>query len=71
MGPKSTDTLLSSSVSVPQYRALEKEESRDEIANFIYERFNERYIRPFDKNAKKNGFIMVRVLRPLKSKRVE
>jgi hypothetical protein len=59
MGPKSTDTLLSSSVSVPQYRALEKEGSRDEIANFIYERFNERYIRPFDKNAKKNGFIMM------------
>jgi len=59
MTPKSTETLLSSSVSVSQYRAMEKNQSHNEIADFIHKRFHERYIRPFDKNANKNGFIMM------------
>lgn len=37
---------------------MEKAADRDGIANFIYERFHERYITPFDNN-NKSGFIML------------
>ena len=57
--PRSTDTLLSSSVSVPAYQALELAQDRNGIAAFVYERFHERYIKPFDANPDKNGFIMM------------
>lgn len=59
MSPRSTDTLLSSKVSVPQYLELEKQRDREKIANFVYERFHERYIQPFTDNKNKNGFIMM------------
>jgi hypothetical protein len=59
MNPRSNDTLLSSTVSLPQYLALEKKLDRDAIGEFVYQRFHERYIQPFDSNAQKNGFIMM------------
>lgn len=57
--PRSNDTLLSSSLSLPQYLALEQKQERNAIAEFLYERFHERYIGPFQDNPKKNGFIMM------------
>lgn len=59
MSPRSTDTLLSSKVSVPQYLELEKQRDREKIANFVYERFHERCIQAFTDNKNKNGFIMM------------
>jgi hypothetical protein len=56
---RSADTLLSSKVSLPQYLALEQQKDREAIADFVYQRFHERYIRPFECNAKKNGFLMM------------
>jgi hypothetical protein len=57
--PRPTDTLLSSSVSLPQYLVFEEKQEREAIATFVYQRFHERYIRPFERNPKKNGFIMM------------
>lgn len=59
MNPRSTDTLLSSTVSLPTYVGLEAQQDREAIAAFVYQRFHERYIRPFASNSKKNGFIMM------------
>lgn len=52
------DSLLSSSVSVSKYWDMEKKKDKGAIANFIYERFSERYVTPFNCR-KKNGFIMM------------
>jgi hypothetical protein len=38
---------------------MEKSHDRDGIADFVQERFQERYIRPFCDNNYKNGFIMM------------
>ena len=35
--------------------------NKDRIAEFFYNRFNERYIEPFEENEKKNGFSMMAV----------
>jgi len=40
------DVLLSSSVTIAKYRRLEAEKNRSAIADFIMERFTERYITP-------------------------
>ncbi|MFZ2541918.1 MAG: hypothetical protein WAW75_09135 [Gallionella sp.] len=56
---KERDSLLSSSTSVSQYLEMEKTRNQEEISKFIYERFHERYIKPFDKNPNTNGFIMM------------
>lgn len=53
------DSQLSSSTTVSNYLAMEKAEDRNGIANFIQERFYERYIKPFDNNQNKSGFIML------------
>ena len=53
------DSLLSSSTSVSRYLEMEKSQDRDGISKFIHERFHERYIKPFDNNPNKNGFIMM------------
>ncbi len=54
------DSLLSEKTTVSQYRAMEQSKDSDAIAGFIYQRFHERYIRPFDVDpTKKNGFIMM------------
>lgn len=59
MSPRPTETLLSSTISVRQYLEFEKQRDRRKIADFVYERFHERYIRPFTSNNNKNGFIMM------------
>lgn len=57
------DSLLSSSTTVGQYLEMEKAKDRKGIASFIrkrfQERFQERYVLPFDQNPKKSGFIMM------------
>lgn len=53
------EPLLSSSTSVPQYKEMEKDKDVDGIVRFVKERFEERYIKPFDSNPHKNGFIMM------------
>jgi hypothetical protein len=51
------ETLLSSSVTVAQYRQFEMDQNRDKIADFIVERFTERYITPLrDGRHRKHGF---------------
>ena len=59
MSTKKGESLLSSSTSVEKYLAMEKAKNVSGIAGFIKERFAERYIKPFDKNHNKNGFIMM------------
>lgn len=51
------NTLLSSSVKVAQYYQFERDKDRERIADFIRERFTERYINPLrgDSNTK-HGF---------------
>jgi hypothetical protein len=49
-------TLLSSSVNVAQYRALEAAADRRSLGKFIVERFCERYFRPITDSKSKHGF---------------
>jgi hypothetical protein len=53
------ESLLSSSVSVSRYLEMENSKDSKGIAAFINERFNERYVKPFEANENKNGFIMM------------
>ena len=53
------DPLLSSSIVVNRYLEMEKEKDTEGIATFVYERFYERYIKPFNCKEHKNGFIMM------------
>ena len=52
---------LSSNVTVKKYKDMLLAKNREEIANFIYERFFERYIRPLESIPKthKNGFCIM------------
>ncbi len=59
MNTKKSESLLSSSTSVSRYLEMEKEKDAKGIAAFIRERFSERYVKPFDGNKNKNGFIMM------------
>ena len=52
-------SLLSSSTSVDRYLEMELQKDIEGISKFIYERFNERYIKPFINNKNKSGFIMM------------
>jgi len=50
-------TKLSSTVTVAKYRQLEAEKDRTKIADFILQRFTERYIRPLrGDSTRKHGF---------------
>ena len=53
-------TLLSSLVTIAQYRELEACADREGIADFIYKRFSERYIEPL-RTDKKHGFCMMAI----------
>lgn len=53
------ETKLSSSTNVDKYLEMDKDKDKVGIATFIYERFHERYVKPFDNNSNKNGFIMM------------
>ncbi|MBS0308698.1 MAG: hypothetical protein JSS58_06975 [Proteobacteria bacterium] len=52
--------LLSKSISVAQYRALESVQDRVGIARFVEARFTERYVRPLSiEQTAKSGFAMM------------
>lgn len=55
------NSLLSSKskITVNQYQEMEKSNNKIGIANFVHERFYERYIKPFSCAEHKNGFIMM------------
>jgi hypothetical protein len=55
------NTQLSTSVTVKKYRNLQADGRWDEIADFIYERFRERYLEPFENNSAKHGFAMMAI----------
>jgi len=57
----SEDTKLSSKTTVADYKAMVESENKDGIADFILERFMERYIAPFIENDFKHGFSMMAV----------
>jgi hypothetical protein len=53
---------LSSSVTIRKYRKFEKNNNSEKIAEFIFNRFNERYILPLCLDPKKrNGFCIMAV----------
>ncbi|MDW8404338.1 hypothetical protein [Chloroflexus sp.] len=54
------ETRLSSSVTIAQYREFEAQKDRENIADFIFERFSERYIRPLH-GSQKHGFCMMAI----------
>jgi hypothetical protein len=57
--PNVNKSFLSSSTTVARYLELEAREDVHGIVRFVQERFEERYIKPFEDNSKKNGFIMM------------
>lgn len=59
MNAQHPDSLLSENTTVSQYLAMEQDKNTNAIATFIYQRFHERYLRSFETNSKKNGFIMM------------
>ena len=62
--PQTTDEVyLSSSITVDNYRSLEAQQDREGIANFVYERFVERYIEPLERTPikSKSGFTSMAV----------
>jgi hypothetical protein len=56
-------TKLSSTVTIEKYKNMVNDQDKDGIANFLYERFSERYIIPLKNvpQSKKNGFIIMAV----------
>lgn len=56
-------TKLSSTVTVTQYRELEQNNDRQALAQFVRDRFNERYFRPIESTpvADKHGFTIMAV----------
>jgi hypothetical protein len=59
MSTNQDNSHLSSSTSMSKYLEMEKKKDASGIAKFISKRFSERYIKPFDGNKNKNGFIMM------------
>ena len=57
----SAQTKLSSSITVAQYQALEAADDRQPLAEFIRQRFDERYFAPVENSASKNGFAMMAI----------
>ncbi|MBI5237594.1 MAG: hypothetical protein HY887_04145 [Deltaproteobacteria bacterium] len=56
------DIMLSSSVTVAKYRQFVKDKAQSKIADFVLERFTERYITPLSGNPKtKHGFCTMAV----------
>lgn len=54
-----SDVFLSSTVSVADYRAFKREKDKESIADFVYQRFQERYLKPFESKEHKHGFAMM------------
>ena len=57
----SAHTKLSSSTTVARYQALEAAGDRQPLADFIRERFDERYFAPVEDSPSKNGFAMMAI----------
>jgi hypothetical protein len=57
----SDEVLLSKKITVKKYKELVSKQDKEEIAQFIFERFHERYIAPLKSipNKKKNGFCIM------------
>jgi hypothetical protein len=57
------NTKLSSTVSVARYRELEQYDDRQALAQFVRDRFNQRYFRPIEStsSADKHGFTIMAV----------
>jgi len=54
-----SDVLLSSTVTVADYRAFKRAKDKERIADFVYLRFQERYLKPFESKENKHGFAMM------------
>ena len=54
-------TKLSSSTSVKKYREMEQQQNKEGVADFLVERFKERYIIPFSNSDTKHGFGMMAI----------
>jgi len=62
MNPDWKQTRLSSTVTVAKYEQLEASRDKDGIANFVIERFTERYVTPMRVDtSKKHGFTIMAV----------
>ena len=59
MTTKRIDSYLSSAITVSKYREMVQLKDVKRIVAFLKERFEGRYIAPFENNKKKNGFIMM------------
>ena len=55
------DSLLSSSTKVSNYLQMKKKRDTHGISGFVYERFYERYIQPFENSSVKHGFGMMAI----------
>lgn len=54
-----SNVLLSSSVTVADYRAFKASRDKAQIADFVYQRLHGRYLRPFMSAEHKHGFAMM------------
>ena len=54
-------TKLSSSTTVADYKKLEAANDRKRLAQFLVERFDERYFRPIEESPSKHGFAVLAV----------
>lgn len=54
-----SDIFLSSTFTVADYRTFMRARDREQIADFIYQRFEERYLKPFKSQEHKHGFAMM------------
>lgn len=54
-----SDVFLSSTVTVADYRAFNRAKDKERIADFVYQRFQERYLKPFESKEHKHGFAMM------------
>lgn len=59
--PVSGETKLSSSTTVNDYKLMVKQNDRDAIADFLFKRFNERYLIPFSNKSIQHGFSMMAI----------
>jgi hypothetical protein len=54
-------TELAKDYTIAKYRQLKVDEEKELIASLIYQRFYERYIKPFEDNSNRHGFSMMAV----------
>ncbi len=54
-------TELAKDYTIANYRQLKADKEKESIADLIYQRFYERYIKPFEGNSNRHGFSMMAV----------